>query len=285
MNPLYFLTPMILASILSGRMRDPLLDTIASSEDVVAACAEAMGGWEAIKDFQTLTFDYPLRGGGAPVLWEVVWPNLVRQERENEFVFLFDGSRAGFLLGPKREDGTFPEPHLLAEEEWSIYELDVAQYFPAFFFLPWEDLGLVSLGETRVHQVKVVFPLSRAAVYSIDAEEFLPVRVDFPEMEFGMDLGDFRQIGGVLLPHRFSPVGDSENATIIERVRVNVELDRARFIFPPGIGKGTFEQPTSVNTGPPPARPSAAPEKPARLAGGAWGHDFSSRRALNLGTK
>jgi hypothetical protein len=28
--------------------------------------------------------------------------------------------------------------------------------------------------------------------------------------------------------------------------------------------------PTSANTGPPPARPSAAPEKPARATGGAW---------------
>jgi len=42
---------------------------------------------------------------------------------------------------------------------------------------------------------------------------------------------------------------------------------------------------TPDNTGPPPARPSAAPEQPARRTSGAWGHDSLSRRERNLGTR
>ena len=237
MNLLNIIIPLVLPSILSGPINDPPPLHEIANEDVVAACAEAMGGWEAIEGLSSLTFDYPPSGGGPPVKWEIIWPNLVRQERENEWVFLFDGSRAGFLYGPKEEDGTLPGPHLLAEEQWGIIEMDVAPYFPSFFFLPWEYLGLASLGETQVHQVKVVFPLGQVAVYSLHTEQFLPVRVDFPEMEFGLDLGDYRQIDGIRIPHRFSPVGDSQRVTTIENVRVNVELDRARFSFPFSMGE------------------------------------------------
>jgi hypothetical protein len=194
-----------------------------------------MGGWEQIRALKTLSFDYPPRGGGPPVRWEIMWPNQVRREKEDDFILLFDGSKAGFLRGFRQEDGTHAEPKLLPETEWKIMELDVAPYLPAFFYLPFEGLGKGLDGERSADLIKVQFPLGETAVYYIGTEDHLPFRIDFPGMDYSLYLGDFLEVEGVLVPHRFHSATDPTRVSIIEKVRGNVDIERARLLFPPEI--------------------------------------------------
>jgi len=72
------------------------------------------------------------------------------------------------------------------------------------------------------------------AAYAIDAESFLPVRVDLPAWNLSQHPGDYREVGGILLPHRYSGAADPSSVTVLEEVRVNAKLDPDRFVFPVG---------------------------------------------------
>jgi len=226
----------LLAVFFPGQPPETQMPRNAPAVEIVEACAEAMGGWERIRSLETVAFDYPPHAGGPPVEWEILVPNKVRREKEGEFILLFDGSKAGFLEGPWEKKETSPDPGILPEAQWGVMELDLAPYLPAFFHLPWKSDGYGSSGDSRTHLIRVTFPLGGVAIYHIDAEIFLPVQIDFPQHDFSMYLGDFRDVGGILLPHRFTPTADPTRATVIENVRVDPDIDPARFVFPPGFG-------------------------------------------------
>lgn len=223
---------LLLFTLFPNQSRATPMSLDGPAEEIVEACAEAMGGWESIRSLETLAFDEPPRAGGPPVRWKVLVPKKVRREKEGGFILLFDGSRAGFLEVPWETDESSRAPGLLPEEHWPVVELDLAPYLPAFFYLPWVSRGEEGSERDRTHLIEVTFPLGGIAVYHIDPDSFLPIRIDFPQHDFSMDLGDFREVGGILFPHRNNPIANPTQVTVIENVRVNPDIDPERFVLP-----------------------------------------------------
>jgi hypothetical protein len=194
-----------------------------------------MGGSGHLETLRTLRFEYRSQGRDRPLKWEIIRPNLIRKEREGDIVLLFDGRRAGFLEGPVQEDGRPEGPHLVPEGDWHHFEMDIALYIPVFFDIPAEHVGRTTVDGDPAHLLRVTLPMGGVVVYAIDAESFLPVRVDLPGWDLQRRLGDFREVGGILYPHRFWDASDPTQVTVLEKLGVNVELDRTLFVFPAGI--------------------------------------------------
>jgi len=76
--------------------------------------------------------------------------------------------------------------------------------------------------------------LGGVAIYSIDAESYLPMRVDLPDWGLQQRFGDYREVGGVLYPHRIWYASDSTQVVIVENLRVNLPLEGDRFVLPAG---------------------------------------------------
>jgi hypothetical protein len=83
--------------------------------------------------------------------------------------------------------------------------------------------------------IRVTLPMGSVAAYAIDAESFLPVRVDLPGWDYRQRLGDFREVGGIFYPHRFWDASGPEKVMVLEQLAVNFELDHSRFVLPADI--------------------------------------------------
>jgi hypothetical protein len=154
----------------------PLSAQELSLEEIVNRCAQPMGGSGNLESLETLRFEHRSLGSDVSTKWEIVRPNVVRKEREGEWVLLFDGYRAGYLEGPVREDGTKEGAHLLSEDHWKDFEMDMALYVPAFFDHPAEYEDAEVIDEKDAHLLRVTLPLGMVVEYAIDAESFLPIR-------------------------------------------------------------------------------------------------------------
>jgi hypothetical protein len=208
-----------------------------TAEQVVARCAEALGGAERITAVKTLrlTVEYP--GYKVPCLVEIRRPNRIRTEADT--ILVFDGKRCGYLRGAPTENGRDPGPKLLPEKEGRDFEADIAFFFPAFFDHPAEYEGTETVQGQECHKVAVALPGGIRMTYFLDAETFLPARiVAGVPLEGAIALcehrvGDYRRTDGLLFPRSsdaksWGPRGLAR----VTSVEVNVPLDDARFEMP-----------------------------------------------------
>lgn len=213
----------------------PLRSQEVSVREIVSRCARAMAGSGDIASLRTLRLEEVLEGRDRGEKWEIIRPNLVRRQVEGAFILLSDGSRAGYLEGPRLADGTLQGPHLVPQETYYHFEMDISIYVPAFFDYPAEYAGLTTVDGNPAHLLRVNLPRGGVAIYAIHAESFLPVRVELPEWNLRRQIGDFRQVGGFLLPHRYWDPRDPSQVIVLRNLTVNPDLDRGRFVFPADI--------------------------------------------------
>ena len=228
-------TRFLILAALAACGASPLASQELSVQETVARCARAMAGSGNIADIRTLRLEVVPLGRDRGERWEIIRPNLVRREIVGSFVLLSDGRRAGYLEGPRLPNGTLQGPHLVPPETWYHFEMDIAIHFPAFFDYPAEYAGLTTVDGSPAHLLRVNLPRGGVAVYAIDAESFLPVRVELAEWGFRRRMGDFRQVGGFIYPHRWWDPSDSSQVSVLQGVAVNPDLDRGRFVFPADI--------------------------------------------------
>lgn len=208
-----------------------------TAEQVVARCAEALGGADKIAAVKTLrlSVDYP--GYKVPCVVEIKRPNRIRSEAD--YILVFDGKRCGYLRGAPSKDGRDPGPKLLPAEEGRDFEVDIAFFFPAFFDYRAEYAGLESADGKECHKVAVVLPMGIRMTYFLDAQTFLPARIVAGIPDKGAVyqcehvLGDYERTDGLLFPRTsdaqsWGPPGRAK----ITSVEVNVPLDDARFAMP-----------------------------------------------------
>jgi|TARA_Y100000310_G_C20588140_1_gene766536 hypothetical protein len=196
-----------------------------SADTIVAEVVQAMGGTGRLEALRTLRFEYSAHGPGNPATWEIVRPNLVRKEIAGEFILIFDGHRAGFLQ-KHREDGTYANPYLVPKEDWHHFEMDIALWVPAFLDYAASYAGKTDVDGHPAYLLTVSLPMGGDAAYVIDAQTFLPVRVDLPDWGLQRRQGDFREVEGFLFPHRFWDASNPANVTVLENLKVNQVLDR-----------------------------------------------------------
>ncbi len=200
--------------------------------DIITQCASAMTGAEGAGNLRALCFEAWESGKDRCLKWEIIRPNLVRKEREKEFILLFDGTRAAFLEGPIAENGTLQGPHLVPEEDWHHFELDIAIYIPAFFEFAAEYAGSIIFDGTPAHRLQVKLPMGGEVIYIIHAESFLPMQVSIPAWNYQRNIGDYRQIGDFLLPHKYWSPSDLSKSTQIRKLVVNADQVKNRFEIP-----------------------------------------------------
>ncbi|MFC1574452.1 hypothetical protein ACFL3Z_00035 [Gemmatimonadota bacterium] len=229
-----------LGAVLLATGAGPLSAQQVTAEDVVTACAEALGGRATIDSFRTLRIRYTLPDHSGQSHIEIKRPNLIRSGD----VVVFDGKRAAFLDRGPAADGTPRPAQLIDREEWKDFEVDIARYFPAFFDYPSEYLGMEALEGIETHKLDVVLPLGGKVTYYIDAATYLPFMVESRVNLFGKEyrsqrfLGDYREVGGILYPHQFtyySPHVRVMYSLTLDALEINIPLDNERFRLPPSI--------------------------------------------------
>jgi hypothetical protein len=197
----------------------------ADVEDIVEACAEAMGGADIVEGIQTLrlTQNWPDHGA---LHTEIRRPNM---ERLGESL-VWNGSYCVQLnpLAP------------IPEEEWKDNEIDIAWNFPAFFDYQAEYLGARIVNGVQTYRVEVTLPLGAVMTYYIDVETDLVLKVAANFTLYGQAhyaervYSDHRAVDGFIYPHRFTYAGrdgTSRLTATVERLEINLPLE-GRFSIP-----------------------------------------------------
>ena len=221
-------------------------DTLQSAPDsaaqIIADCAEALGGVEELENLRTFRTTASWDGND-PVVSDIQRPNLFRTFGRASMVF--DGERAAMLGGPQ-ENEEAGGPELLDAEVWKDFEIDLAFNFPAFFDYPAEYLGLDSLDGTPVQQLLVTLPLGSRMTYLIDANTHLPLAARTAVTIDGTDYTperrylEFREVEGLLFPSRFRQGWTPETAQtgVLQEAEVNVMFDADHFRIPAELLEG-----------------------------------------------
>jgi len=201
---------------------EPKYDNV---DDIITACAEAMGGVDVIDGIQTLKFaqNWPDHG---TLHTEIRRPNM---ERLGE-TLVWNGTYCA-ILGSSEE---------IPEEEWKDNEIDIAWYFPAFFDYPAEYLGVETVNEATCYMVEVTLPLGAVMTYYIDVGTDLVIEVEADFTLYGeahhaeRSYGDYREVDGLLYPHYFT-YACRDGVTRLRATLVSLELNlpfEGRFTIP-----------------------------------------------------
>lgn len=206
-----------------------------SASEIVARCADAMGGMEAIQAVATLRVAavYPDHGAG-PIVSEIKRPNLIRTRWT-----VFDGHR-GALLARTGKDGQPLPPELIPADELKDFEVDVAWVIPAFFEHPADYLGVEAVDGREAHVLRVGLPLGATMTYFVDRDTSLVVKaaadVELRGTKYHMEraFSDHEPAGGVLFPRTFTYPGrhgETQHGSIAA-IQVNVALPQDSFRLP-----------------------------------------------------
>lgn len=209
-----------------------------TAQDIVANCARAMGGIDKIERVKTLRIYavYPDHGE-TPLGIEIKRPNLSYSPKAK---IAFDGKRACWLEGTPNN----PKPEMIDPVDLADFDVEIAQFFPAFFDTPSEYAGSETFEGRPAHKLRMKLPQGAVTIYTIDAETWLPVKISSQFVMRGRDIvvdrvfSDFRNVGGILYPHAFTyPARDRKSAlkARVTSVEFNAPLDDAHFKIPDGI--------------------------------------------------
>lgn len=212
-----------------------------AAASIIAKCAEAMGGEEAIRAIRTLRAEVVYADhGSSPVLHEIRRPNMIRTERAGEYLSLFDG-RSGVLLkfDPARP-GQPPVRQELPAEAAKGFETDLVWFFPGFFDYPTEYAGVVESNGVKCHKLVATWPLGTRAEYLVDAQTYLvrtiALNETFQGQTFHMEREwlDLKPAQGILYPSRmtYPARGGKQAVAEIRKVEFNPVLSEDRFRFP-----------------------------------------------------
>lgn len=204
-----------------------------TADDIVAACAEAMGGAEAIDALATLRVGYRLPDHGGASQAEIKRPNLFRAGS-----LVFDGQEAA-VVEPQEQGGFSIE--ILNSEEFKDFEMEIGWFFPAFFDYPAAYRGVEYIDGIGAHKLEVHLPLGARLTYYIDAETYLPMMLESRVWLNGNDhryqrmFGDYRNVNGINYPHSFTYFSHHRKVMYVvtlDQVKINAPLEEGHFAVP-----------------------------------------------------
>jgi len=204
-----------------------------AASELVARCAGAMGGGEAIRNLKTLRLHpvYPDHGD-EPIPMEILRPNRSRTPRNR---FIFDGQRACLLGGIDGKSA----PREFSSDDLKDCEVEIGWFFPAFFDHPGEYAGSETVDGREFHKLKVALPLGAILFYWLDVQTGLVARAAttlvFAGKEYKLErtFGDYRTVDGYTFPYAFTYQGRQgvQNGRM-EKIEFNPVLDEADFRIP-----------------------------------------------------
>ncbi len=215
----------------------PVIAQEIGAAEIVAACAEALGGSEAIDTVRTLRLQYQLPDHPGPARLEIRRPNFLRIGD----LAVFDGERGALLGRPPLPDGTERPAEALDAEELKDFEMQIGWFFPAFFDYPAEYKGVELIEGIETHKLEVQLPLGVRLMYYIDAATYLPLMLESYAPLGGKDhrysrfFGEYKEIAGIMYPREYTYYSFHVRrmfTVTIEGLEINVPLGAERFAIP-----------------------------------------------------
>lgn len=217
-----------------------------TAEELVEKSIRARGGLEKIKSVQSMRMTGTMALGDetAPTVLEFKRPGRLRWEFTLDgqtAIQAFDGA-AGWAVMPF-EGKT--EPEKMPAEEVENFKRQADMDGPLVDYRAKgnriELIGKGSAGGRDAWQLKVTASDGEERVVFLDAETGLQVKtvahktVDGNDVEVVSVIGDYRDVGGLKLPHSFesSVTGVPQSQSMkFERIELNVPLEDSRFAMP-----------------------------------------------------
>lgn len=205
-------------------------------EEIVARCAEALGGIEIVESLSTLNLVIQFSDHGGLSYYDIARPNQSRMSN----LLVFDGKRAAWL--ERREGIRMLPPELVPESDWIDFEVDIAWLVPAYFDYPSVYLGMGTIDGKDVYLLEVNLPLGGVMTYSIDVETHLMIRaravLTMGELNIDTErnYSDYREKDGLLYPYAFTYEGQyGVSLATVEEFAFNVVFDEDNFTIPASV--------------------------------------------------
>lgn len=218
-----------------------------TADEVIAKYVEAIGGRANIDAIKTRRMTGKMIIGGgmmeAPFTVEHKRPNRFRMD------FTFQG-----MTGTQAYDGTEgwsivpfagkTDPEKMSEDEVKQIEDRVDVDGPLIDYKKKghkvEFLGKDEIEGTETYKLKVTKKNGTVEYYFLEAEHFIPIKVKGKvkvrgtEMDYETTLGDYKEVGGVLMPHSIEQEagGMGGNSMVFDKIEVNIDLPDSRFAMP-----------------------------------------------------
>lgn len=228
-----------------------LLGTVAAPaqtlEEIVAKNTEARGGLAKIKAIQSARMTGTMtmgQGLEASTVIEFKRPKMIRQEftfQGMTGITAYDG-KSGWQVMPfmgKKDPEPLSADDLKEMEDQADVEGDL---------IDWKEKGskVELLGKDKVEgtdawKLRVTLKNGTVKTLWLDTDSFLEIReeskrkVQGNEVEFVTTLGDYKEVGGLMVPFSFqtTPKTGSGSQTIsIKTVEFNIPVDAAKFRMP-----------------------------------------------------
>lgn len=224
-----------------------------NAEELVNKNIQAKGGIEKIKAIKSIRLTGKLNGGGgftAATLQENERPNLVRETFSLQgmtAVTAYDGT-TGWQIQPF---GGHKDPEFMGEDDLKDLLLDADFDGPLVDFKEKgntvEFLGHDVVDGDDALRLKVTLKDGDIVYYYLDPDTFLEIRKEVQEFVRGSvresvtEMGSYKPVAGVMYPYSISQGSKANPAaqtTTIERIEVNVPIDKTDFAVPASLKQG-----------------------------------------------
>src|ERR1700722_10114817 len=224
-----------------------------NAEELVNKNIQAKGGIEKIKAIKSIRLSGKLNGGGgftAATLQENERPNLVRETFSLQgmtAVTAYDGT-TGWQIQPF---GGHKDPEFMGEDDLKDLLLDADFDGPLVDFKEKgntvEFLGHDVVDGDDALRLKVTLKDGDIVYYYLDPDTFLEIRKEVQEFVRGSvresvtEMGSYKPVAGVMYPYSISQgskANPAAQSTTIEKIEVNVPIDKADFAVPASLKQG-----------------------------------------------
>jgi hypothetical protein len=221
-----------------------------SAEELVNKNIQAKGGMDKIKAIKSIRITGKLNGGGgftAAQGQENERPNLVRETFSLQgmtAVTAYDGT-TGWQIQPF---GGHKDPELMGEDDLKELVLDADFDGPLVDYKEKgntvEYLGHDVVDGDDALRLKVTLKNGDIIYYYLDPDTYLEIRKEVQEFIRGSvresvtDMGSYKPVGGVMYPFSIaqgSKANPAAQTTTIEKIEVNVPIDKADFALPASL--------------------------------------------------
>ncbi len=228
-----------------------------TADEIVAKNIQARGGLEKIKSVQSMRMTGTMRLGDErlPTSLELKRPNKSRWEFTLEgqtAIQAFDGKTAWMIMPFEGQT----EPQIMTDQEAKDIEIQADVDGPlvdaAAKGNTIELAGREKIeGGVEAWHLRITRKNGDTRDLYVDAKTYLPVLAvskrtnDGQTVEIRSRIGDYRNVGGLMLPHSFEASASGvpqTQALEFQKIELNVPLDDSRFAMPK---KGATEPPAT----------------------------------------
>jgi outer membrane lipoprotein-sorting protein len=227
-----------------------------TADEIVAKNIQARGGLEKIKGVQSMRMTGSMRLGDErlPTSLELKRPNKSRWEFTLEgqtAIQAFDGKTAWMIMPFEGQT----EPQIMTDQEAKDIEMQADVDGPLIDAAAKgntiELAGKEKIEGVEAWHLRITRKNGDTRDLYLDAKTYLPILAvstrtnDGQTVEIRSKIGDYRSVGGLMLPHSFEASASGvpqTQALEFQKIELNVPLDDSRFAMPK---KGATEPPAT----------------------------------------